>query len=279
MSADWGMYATGEHPMYPYDPASACTGDVAKPCRLETVKSWIEAGHQIGFHHHDCSHFSADGYFSTQLATHPDCKKTKPAKGSVQEAFAKVSAIETWLLQNGVAASPATLVNTAGQGPNDDTSFDSDGDGQGADPMGDFRSWEWQPQAVFSTSPIEPTLHPGATFLHTIRCSQASADGGKSKFELPDLGYQQIAVGSFSKNAKLERLEADLATFASLDDPADYVVGLVFHAREYDEASKSNPSSDKVSDLVYIDRFFDALAAAGFTARRVSEVLATKSCP
>ena len=145
--------------------------------------------------------------------------------------------------------------------------------------MGDFRSWEWQPQAVFSTSPIEPTLHPGATFLHTIRCSQASADGGKSKFELPDLGYQQIAVGSFSKNAKLERLEADLATFASLDDPADYVVGLVFHAREYDEASKSNPSSDKVSDLVYIDRFFDALAAAGFTARRVSEVLATKSCP
>ena len=122
--------------------------------RIDQLKSWIEEGHQLGYHHHSCDHKHPDGY---RDVTGDTCQGEED-RGSVQASFAEVFALGESIIDLG--ADPALArVEIAAQGPNDNNKY---------------RSEEWQAEAIYATGPVGDNSdgHAGHKFITLPRCTE-----------------------------------------------------------------------------------------------------------
>lgn len=242
------------------------------------VAQWLADGHQIGFHHHDCSHAVPDGYIAAELLSRHDAGEEvcsaafTGAAGDVSDAYAEIKGFDSWLFTlAGVAETPRVSINLAAQGGLGDTAL--------------FRSWEWQQDNVFATGSVadNPFGAGGDVFLTAPSCKAYSDDGyAMNEWPVAEIGHQQLAIGAHaeSSDGTLATLDAELAsvfTPGGTNFRAGAYVGIVFHASEYDTAAVRADGS-VVDDAATIEAMFDLVADYTTAVTANSVLLAAAPC-
>ena len=229
--------------------------------RIDDLKSWIEFGHQLGYHHHSCGHTHPDGYRDVP----GDFCKGEEDHGSVQNSFAKVYALGEALIAMGVDADLAR-VEIAAQGPNDNN---------------EYRSEEWQAEAISATGPVRDNSDGHAThrFITLPRCSEDYGNNygsGEAVYEVAELGHSQLDVGDFvisQSGNNLTWLEMEINRVLTGDHVDSGVhIGVVFHAREYTENDREIKRDAYASDKAYLDAVLELFCNKGLpvvTARTI----------
>lgn len=238
-------------------------GIEASPFGKGLLRQAVMAGHKVGFHHHDCGHVSPDGYLADHFWPNPGdaCRPGFERIGTVEEAFAPILRLQSWLLDSGVPPDPARSLNIAAQGPNSN---------------GEMRLWEWQAANIYATGPIESNSDGhDHVFITRATCHTYSNDGlDRVRWNVPEIGHRQIDVGDFRDNGNtLARFQEEL--FEVFDPSGSHYgsgvhLGVVFHAREFDEHALRQPAGN---DRAYILAFFDAIEAYGERAVPADELL------
>ena len=234
--------------------------------RIEQLMSWVEKGHQLGYHHHSCGHAHPDGY---RDVSGKHCGG-EPDRGSVQDSFAKVFALSETMIDLGVDPELAR-VQVAAQGPNDHN---------------EYRSEEWQPEVMDATGPIKDNSdgHAGHKFITLPRCTENygnSYGGSKVTYEIPELGHAQLDVGDFTtihSNNNLARLAIEIDQVLTGDHADSGAhIGVVFHPREYDENSRDTDRDSYPSDKAYLDAVLQLFAAKGLPVVTSRDILQASS--
>ena len=249
----------------------------ASPARFEDLKSWVSDGHQLGYHHHDCSHPTPDGYRADGVTNcnTPPCSTCKGhLKGTVVESFTQVKALEAQLIEAGVTPALATI-QTANMGP------DKWCEGQGQC----FRQHEWNEALIWGTETIaDNPVSEGAAyhFLTAPSCRQYS--DGTSVFDVLEIGHAQLDVAGFKLNHpdnNYQNIAAELEVLTQDTLPTGSNMGIVFHPQEYTVESLRAGDPVAPNDKAYIDAIFDLLATQGKKSVTVRDVMAaqTMTCP
>ena len=183
MSADW---------------ADCLQGDDA---RFDVLKGWVQSGHQIGYHHHDCSHATPDGYRAdgVENCNTPPCSTCKGTlKGTAAESFAKVKAIETRLINEGVDPKKA-VINTANMGPNKWCATN----GQC------FRQHEWDEALIYGTEQVSSNpVRPDASYRFLTAPNCRNYSDGVNEIQVVEMGHAQINVAGFATSHAENNIEA-----------------------------------------------------------------------
>jgi len=265
-----------------------------KADRYELLKYWVLSGHQLGYHHHDCSHPSPGGYRADDIPgcmivpDCPGCNATQCAtckntlKGTAADAYASVKALEDALVTAGVPQDLATI-NTANMGPNNWCVTDPE---TGVSTGICFRQYEWDGSLIWGTETIANNpvnTSEETTFLTSPNCRQYS--DGEEVFHVLETGHAQLAVSNFmitqSENT-YGAIESDLEVMASgaLDEMVANM-GIVFHPQEYtaDHLRDDDPIADNDKD--YIDAIMDLLVTHGKVSVTVRDVMDAQNitCP
>ena len=262
--------------------------------RFELLKYWVLSGHQLGYHHHDCSHPSPGGYRADGIPgcmtvpSCPGCNATHCAtcqntlKGTAADAYASVKALGEALVAAGVPQDVAT-VNTANMGPNNWCITDPE---TGATTGICFRQYEWDASLIWGTetianNPVDTSEE--TTFLTSPHCRQYS--DGTTVFNVLETGHAQLAVSNFivtQADNTYEAVEADLMVMASgaLDGMVANM-GIVFHPQEYTAEHLRDDDSGFDNDKDYIDAIMDLLVDHGHVSVTVRDVMGAQSitCP
>ena len=236
--------------------------------RIEQLKLWIENGHQLGYHHHSCGHAHPDGY---RDVTGKTCKGEDDL-GSVQLSFAEVFGLGESMIDLG-ADPDLARVEIAAQGPNDNN---------------EYRSEEWQPQAIYATGPIGENSdgHMGHRFITLPRCTENYGNNygtSTATYEVAELGHAQLDVGDFvdlQGDNNLDQLEVEIdQVLAGNHADSGVHLGIVFHAREYYENSRDTERDSYSSDKAYLDAVLQLFADKGVQVVTAREILqATNPC-
>ncbi len=282
MGAGWGDFITG------------------RADRLDTVADWVSAGHQIGFHHHDCSHLEADGYhdfgWAYDAGVTPDEAASPESncmlniaegdhKGPVADAWAEVYQIHQSLHDPFGINLPPTMysaINTAAQGHEYHRALD-------------FVSVEWQPQAYFQTGAVTDNQGVAGSSLSRLTCQSYLTASAASK----SIGHNMMAVGDFATNddtMTVGQLHADLhklnngdcdsypVSCESESDPTslpdvtgDDYVGLVVHAVNFDP-DKYSHGNPYLSDVQYVKALIGVLDAHQVVAELPSVIMNSHGC-
>jgi hypothetical protein len=250
----------------------------AAPERLLLLKSWLLAGHQLGYHHHDCSHPTPDGYRADAVTNCdiPPCSTCQGTlKGTVEASFAILEALEAQLVEAGVPAALASI-EVANMGPNKWCASK----GQC------FRQHEWSASLPWSTETVgDNPVSPGApySFLTAPHCRQYS--DGEAVFDVLETGHAQLNVGGFTlikPDNNYGTIEDELAVMAS-GELGDAIanMGIVFHPQEFDATSLRPGDPVAPNDRAYIEAIFDLLADQGKLSVTVRDILDTQAstCP
>ena len=232
------------------------------PDKFEQLKLWIQNGHQLGYHHHSCGHVHPDGY---RDVTGKDCEG-EDDRGSVQGSFAEVFALGETMIDLG-ADSELARVEVAAQGPNDNN---------------EYRSEEWQPEAIYATGPIGDNSdgHGDHKFITLPRCTTNYGNNygpSSATYEVAELGHAQLDVGDFTdiqwKN-NLARLETEIDRVLTGDHRDTGVhIGVVFHPREYDEKGRGTDRDFYATDKAYLDAVLRLFADKGLPVITAREIL------
>ncbi len=230
--------------------------------RIDQLKSWIENGHQLGYHHHSCGHAHPDGYRDVPGKT---CQG-EANHGSVEDSFGEVYALGEALIALGVDPDLAR-VEVAAQGPNDDN---------------EYRSEEWQAEAIYATGPVNENSdgHAAHRFITVPRCTGDYGNNygtGAATYEVAELGHAQLDVGDFTQKQHENNLgqltaEIDQALTGDHADRGVYV-GVVFHPREYTENTRTSIWDDYASDKDYLDAVLGLFADKGLPVVTAREIL------
>lgn len=243
---------------------------VPSSSHLDTVAAWVRAGHQIGYHHHDCSHTAPDGYRSPDIeGCNPMCRRCGGKdNGTAAQALAKVREISDALVQRGVDAADAAI-DTANMGP------DRLCAGQGIC----FRQYEWDADLPFGTEQVADNPAPGGDyrFLTSPHCAEYG-DGSRS-FDVVEIGHAQLDVGSFASiNAGNNHasLSAELDRLREGFEGQEVHAGIVFHPHEFTAAARTD-TTVAGDDRAYLIAVMDLLRDKGFSTVPVREVLRTSN--
>lgn len=252
MAADWGTFAMGDS------------------TRKNTVLSWVNGGHQIGFHHHDCTHAEFDGYHDMAPgSSDPDmqsgqqeCQKKVQSgatyKGSVSTAFAEVKKIaDQWLFASSAAGGAGLTRNNQ-----NDILVAAQGGNKSLNNI--FRNNEWQPGIVYATGHTKDNQGIEGTTLSKPSCH--SYNGIDLRGEM---GHTQLTVGNFRDSVKAvskSQIEKDIG-----DATSGQVIGIVFHAHEY---VNEGGNTDKTT----IDEILDLLTSNGIAASLVTTIIDRMGC-
>lgn len=252
MGADWGTFT------------------MADSARKNTVLGWINGGHQIGFHHHDCTHAEFDGYHDMNPgSSDPDmqagsqeCKKKLQGggqyKGSVATAFLEVKAIASDFLFASTALGGAGLARTN----QNDILVAAQGGNKSLNNI--FRENEWQEGVVYATGHTKDNQGIEKTTLSKPTCHTYKGIALRG-----ELGHTQLNIGNFRDSpvsVSTTQIEQDIA-----DAAADQVIGIVFHAHEY---VNEGGNSDKTT----VDQVLDLLTSNGITSSLVTSIIDQKGC-
>jgi hypothetical protein len=231
--------------------------------RIDQLKSWVENGHQLGYHHHSCGHVHPDGYRDVSGKT---CRG-EANHGSVEDSFDEVYALGETLAAMGVDPDLAR-VEIAAQGPNNGN---------------EYRSEEWQAEAIYATGPVNDNTdgHPGHKFITLPRCT---GDYGNNygpetaTYEVAELGHAQLNVGDFTQSQHENNLgqlaaEIDQVLTGSHAD-SGVMIGVVFHPREYTENERDTTGViDYASDKEYLDAVLELFTTKGLPVLTAREIL------
>jgi hypothetical protein len=230
--------------------------------RIDEVKSWIDFGHQLGYHHHSCGHNHPDGYRDVP----DDSCEGEEDRGSVEDSFGDVYALGETLITMGVDPDLAR-VEIAAQGPNDNN---------------EYRSEEWQPEAIYATGRVDDNSdgHAAHRFITLPRCTEDYGNNygtGAAVYEVAELGHAQLNVGDFvdsQSGNNLTWLEMEINRVLTGDHADSGVhIGVVFHAREYTENDRDAEWDDYASDKEYLDAVFGLFAEKGLPVVTAREIL------
>lgn len=237
------------------------------PNGIETITSWVNHGHQIGYHHHTCGHPHPDGYRDVELG---NCGG-EPDRGSVQDSFSELQALSQALVLNGVEPSLAGI-DIAAQGPND---------------FNQYRAKEWQPEAIYATGTIGDNSdeHGDHQFITKPRCTENYGNeyGVPITFLVPEMGHAQLDVGNFTEIQvanNIDALESEIEQVLQGDHAGLPVhLGLVIHPDEYDDNMRATDRDNYPSDKAYLDAILQLLADKGIQVRTAREILSsTQPC-
>lgn len=237
--------------------------------RKTIVAKWVQNGHQLGFHHHDCTHAEPDRYHdmvsgsddTNMQGAYAECTTATALEGylgSVADAFAKVKRIgDEWLFQS-VANGGAGLTRT--------TSTDLIIAAQGGlkDYGGVFRDYEWQPGVTYATGNVTDNQGSSGSTLSKPTCHTYG-----SVVLSGEIGHTQMKIGNFRTSTKTvdnSQIATDIENVAP-----DQVVGVVFHAHEY-------ANEDGYTDKDTIDAMFQLLTDANLMAETVTTVVDALGC-
>ena len=230
--------------------------------RIDQLKSWIEKGHQLGYHHHSCGHNHPDGYRDVIGKT---CKGEED-RGSVQDSFGEVYALGEALISMGVDPGLAR-VEIAAQGPN---------------AYNEYRSEEWQAEAIYATSSVDdnPDAHTGHKFITLPRCTENYGNNygtSTATYEVSELGHAQLDVGEFvdlQDNNNLAQLEVEIDQVLTGDHADSGVhIGVVFHPREYHKNPRATDRDSYANDKKYLNAILQLFAHKGLPVVTAREIL------
>ncbi len=240
MSSDWADLVAADH------------------ARQTSLQTWVNNGHQLGFHHHTCGHTSPDGYTDIKNP----CRGAA-SRGSVADAFAKV--------QDLVLSLNLPPITIAAQGPNTD---------------GLYRAAEWQPGVNFATGIMADNTdgHPDHRFITQPRCATDygnSYAGQPGQYLVAELGHAQLNVGAFARiqtDNNLAALTHEIIQ-VTVGDHAQTAVnlGVVFHAREYTATPRNESSDDYRTDRDYLDAVLQIFADQRIPVVTAQEILETSN--
>ncbi len=237
------------------------------PARLDSVAAWVRTGHQIGYHHHDCSHSIPDGYRSPDVeGCNPMCQRCGGKNnGTAAEALAKVREISVGLTDRGVDAA-AAAIDTANMGP------ERLCERQGIC----FRQYEWDAQLPFGTEQVADNPAPGGghRFLTSPHCREYG-DGTRT-FDVVETGHSQLDVGTFVTTAadnNYAALSAELDTLRAGFPGQEVHAGLVFHPQEFTTTPRAD-TSVAADDRAYLLAVMDLLTEKGFNSVPVRDIVA-----
>lgn len=222
---------------------------MAAPGGTAKLAQWLNAGHELGFHHHSCGHAHPDGFRDIQGM---NACRGESDRGSVRLAYEEVTELAAQAIEAG-ASPEAAAVQTAAQGPNEKNLY---------------RSVEWQPEARFATGPQNDNTdgHDDHRFITAFRCTNQygnSYSGSDQRYDVAELGHAQLDVGSFVEVQSANNLAAlkdEIALLQGDHAEAKAVLGLVFHAREYTDRARATDRDDFSSDRAYLDGVLQLLA-------------------
>lgn len=236
--------------------------------RIDQLKSWIENGHQLGYHHHSCDHKHPDGY---RDVTGKPCKGEED-RGSVQVSFTEVFELGETLIDLGTDPELAR-VEIAAQGPNANNQY---------------RSEEWQAEAIYATGPIADNSdgHAAHKFVTLPRCTGNYGNNygtSTETFQVAELGHAQLDVGDFThyqRNNNLAQLEIEIDQILTGDHADSGVhIGVVFHPREYVENTRTVARDPYDSDKDYLDAVLQLFSDKGLPVVTARDILqASTSC-
>ncbi len=253
----------------------ACT--VTSGCLVARVADLVAAGHQISFHHHDCTHAFPDGAMDPNLArlnglsgaAFCEAGASFVPTEDVDDAYARLRTV-SFLVDSmlGPARPPDTDPEVASQGPN------APWNGGAIN----LEAFEWQPDNLFATNSAEdsPFGSGGYAFLMAASCSTPVGDGTRT-WSVPQLGHRQLETGSSLHGTYgIDDLRTELALlFGGALTGSEAHVGVVFHVNEYQRSARlcSPPSRPAMSCADYIDEVFRLLATRAVPARTASAIL------
>ena len=269
-SRDWMQEALDDYDRR----AGLCTA--TDGCLVARIAALVARGHQISFHHHDCTHAFADGTMDPYLASVNAAGAEFCEAGAgfsptedVDLAYQKVQAVSFLVdLILGPARPPDTFPDVASHGPNQPWNGGSL----------NLEAFEWQPANRFATNSVDdsPFGAGGHAFLMAATCSTPVGDG-TATWSVPQLGHRQLETGSSLHGTYgLADLADEVdALFHGPLVGSEAHIGVVFHVVEYERSPRlcSPPSLPGMSCADYIDRVFDLLATRAAPARTASAIL------
>lgn len=268
-SGDWMQEALDDWTLR----GGACTA--SSGCLVARIAELVAAGHQISFHHHDCTHAFADGAMDPVLAAMNRAGGDFCEAGTaftpvedVDDAFARVQAV-SFLVDSilGPARPADTRPEVASHGPN--------APWNGAV---NLEAFEWQRDNIFATNSVDdsPFGGGGHAFLMAATCSTPVGDG-TGTWSVPQLGHRQLETGSSLHGTYgIDDLLPELAAlFGGPLTGSRAHVGVVFHVNEYQRSARlcTPPSRPGMSCADYIDRVLELLAIRGAPAKTASAIL------
>lgn len=266
MNSDWAAFLMPD----------GCPRSFERGSNLATVAGWINDGHQLGYHHHTCSHFNPDGFTDV-----PEMRRTC-SEGSVTTSYEMVTALSECLVSSGGVDADAARVDIAAQGPND----------PGGDADWTYRQYEWQRANVHATGEMEANPIPGNDYVFLTQPSCKEYGDGRNTFDVAEMGHAQLNIGNFvcsQKANNISTLESEIDTLLSarFDDIRGHV-GVVYHAREYTDRSRANDRDGRTDcspdeyddDIAYLEAVFELFTDKGVEVRTARQILSAEiSCP
>lgn len=258
--------------------------------RQATLAQWLSDGHQLGYHHHDCSHPHPDGYRADGVANCDaleECDNCKEAlKGTTDESLAYVAGLENQMIALGVP-SKAVTIDTANMGP----------DNWCDDHEVCFRDYEWDLSLIWGMEKVSENPARGSpmgtlgtteySFLTTPQC-RVYGDGTQDLHVL-ETGHAQLDVANFRESHadnSYQTIASELLVLKGGIEGVDVVnMGIVFHPQEFISGTVlSNRGADDPiadNDKDYLLAIFALLADQGHLGVTVREVMTaqTTTCP
>jgi hypothetical protein len=235
----------------------------SEPGGVEQMKTWIDNGHQLGYHHHTCGHANPDGYRDGEIEGR--CGR-EADRGSVQDSFGQVVALSQRAIELG-ADPESARVEVAAQGPNDDNLYGAN---------------EWQPEAIYATGNVADNSdgHTDHRFITQPRCTEDYGNrysGSAVTYRVPELGHSQLDIGNFTQTQSennLATLEAEIdEVLNGGHEGAGVYIGVVFHPREYAENERSTSRDSYTTDKAYLDAVLQLFTDKGIPVVTARDIL------
>ena len=110
-------------------------------------------------------------------------------------------------------------------------------DDHGPNDDNEYRSEEWQPEAIYATGNLKDNTdsHTGHKFVTLPRCTEEydiSYSGKTVTYQAPELGHTQLARGNFTEILAQREVEIEQVLTGNHAHSGVHT-GVVFHPREY----------------------------------------------